>query len=404
MITQLVSWLAEGTLPAFTAAVAIAAFIPAFLFCVNLRRYRRPSHTLAPDLPLVSVLIPARDEERSIAAAMQSVLASTGVRFELVVMDDGSTDGTREIVTALAEQTRGAARLALAPELPRGWNGKQHACWALAHEAQGELLCFLDADVRLEAAALSEMASELARRKIALLSGFPRQLTETWMEWLELPLIHFVLLGFLPMHKMRRTTRPAYAAGCGQFLLVERRSYFAAGGHAAIRETMHDGLRLPRLLRAHGFRTDLADLTALATCRMYTSAAGVWSGLAKNAVEGLGAPTRIVPITLLLLLGQVAPFVLLLWLLITRNVTSLHLTHRTMNQPSGLVAGALVLAILSAMLPRFLAAWRFRQPLRSAVLHPVGILVLLSIQWYALIRRAFGGAVTWKTRAYAGGS
>ena len=400
----MIPYLSGGLLPAVTAAAAIAAFIPAFLFCVNLRRYCRPPHTLAAGLPLVSVLIPARDEELSIAAAMRSVLASTGVRFELIVMDDGSTDRTREIITALAAASNGIARLALAPPLPRGWNGKQHACWALAHEARGDLLCFLDADVRLEPTALAEMASELTRRDVALISGFPRQLTRTWMEWLELPLIHFVLLGFLPLRKMRETTHPAYAAGCGQFLLVRRESYFAAGGHAAIRETMHDGLRLPKLLRAHGHRTDLADLTELATCRMYTSAAGVWSGLAKNATEGLAAPARIVPITLLLLLGQVAPFALLAWLLLTRNLTPLHLTHRAMDQPSGLVAGALALAILSAMLPRFLACWRFCQPLRSALLHPLGILVLLAIQWYALLRRIFGGPVTWKTRAYAADS
>ncbi len=396
--------LSEAVLPALAAAVAVAASVPALLFVVNLGRYRRPSTELQHDLPLVSVLIPARDEEGSIDAAMRSVLASTGVPFELVVMDDGSTDRTREIVSTIAAESSGTVRLALAPPLPRGWNGKQHACWALAHAAHGDLLCFLDADVRLEPTALAAMSSQLVRRRVALISGFPRQLTGTWMEALVLPLIHFVLLSFLPLGKMRKGTRPAYAAGCGQFLLVRRERYFNAGGHSAIRETMHDGLRLPKLLRAHGDRTDLADLTHLATCRMYTSAAAVWSGLAKNATEGLAAPARIVPITLLLLLGQIAPFVLLAWLLITRNGSVLHLTHRAMNQPSGLIVGALTLALLSATLPRFLAAWRFRQSVLSAWLHPAGILVLLVIQWYALTRRVLGAPVTWKTRAYVSGS
>ncbi len=97
-------------------------------------------------------------------------------------------------------------------------------------------------------------------------------------------------------------------------MMVRSQDYFACGGHSAIKLTMHDGLRLPRLFREAGFRTDLADLTSLATCRMYTSAAQVWSGLAKNATEGLGAPSRIVPISLLLFLGQVVPFLLLIWL------------------------------------------------------------------------------------------
>ena len=152
-----------------------------------------------------------------------------------------------------------------------------------------------------------------------LVSGFPRQATETWMEWMLLPLIHFVLLGFLPLDRMRKGTDPAFAAGCGQFLMVTREAYVASGGHAEIRATMHDGLLLPRLLRQKGFRTDLADLTGLATCRMYRSAGEVWRGLAKNATEGIAAPARILPISALLFLGQVAPFLLLAWLLFSNS-------------------------------------------------------------------------------------
>lgn len=366
----------------------LCAVVPAGMFVANLRAYREPDEADDTERPpAISVLIPARDEERSIAAAVEHVLRNRGVTFEVVVMDDASTDRTAEVVLALAAQDA-RVRLEQAPALPRGWNGKQHACWALAHTARNPLLCFVDADVRLEPETLMRMATFLERSKSALVSGFPRQVTKTTMEWLLLPLIHFVLLGFLPIRRMRAGTDPGFAAGCGQFLMVRRDSYFQAGGHAAIRETMHDGLRLPRLLRQHGERTDLADLTRLATCRMYMTAKQVWHGLAKNATEGLAAPSRIVPITLLLLLGQVVPFVLLLSLLFlqawARPVFPL------------LVATAVV----GALLPRFLAARRFRQALPSAFLHPVGILVLLAIQWFALVRKLRGGAVSWRSRAY----
>ncbi len=375
----------------FALAVAsmIAALAPAVLFCANLRKYLPP---LAPSPAApparVSVLIPARDEELSIEAAVRSVLASSGAAIEVIVMNDASTDRTADLVEALrAEDSR--VHLRDAPPLPGGWNGKQHACWALAHAAQNDLLCFLDADVRLEPEAIRHMAAFLENSNAALVSGFPRQITTTPLEWLLLPLIHFVLLGFLPLRRMRAGTDPSLAAGCGQFLMVTREAYFAAGGHAAIRETMHDGLRLPRLLRQHGHRTDLADLTALARCRMYTTAAQVWQGLAKNAIEGLGAPARIVPITALLLLGQVVPFALAGWLL---------LTHKPAK--TGILVCTIV-AVLAAWLPRCLAAARFRQPLQSALLHPVGIVLLLAIQWYALARKLLGGTVSWRNRAYA---
>lgn len=375
-------------LDALALAVMLCALSPAVLFCVNLRRYLPPPPARTA-LPPVSVLIPARNEERSIRAAVESVLASTGIDFEIVVLDDASTDRTSAIVTESIAAANGRLRLAQAPPLPPGWNGKQHACWSLAHLAQNDTLCFIDADVRLAPDALARMATFLLESQSALVSGFPRQITVTSLEWLLLPLIHFVLLGFLPISEMRKRTDPSLAAGCGQFLMASRSPYFAAGGHAEIRETMHDGLRLPKLLRQHGFRTDLADITHLARCRMYTAAAEVWQGLAKNATEGIAAPARILPISILLILGQVMPFILAGVLL---------LGHR--GSPAE-IAYVLV-AVIGAWTPRLLAVFRFQQPLQSAILHPVGILALLAIQWYALARKIAGGAVSWKERSYAG--
>ena len=125
-------------------AAVLCALAPAVLFVVNLWQYRRPAGGDFA-LPAVSVLIPARDEEEAIGAAVRSVLGSVGVAVEVVVMDDHSTDGTAGVVRGLLD---GRVRLEQAPGLPTGWNGKQHACWALAHAAQHDVLCFVDADVQ----------------------------------------------------------------------------------------------------------------------------------------------------------------------------------------------------------------------------------------------------------------
>ena len=374
-------------LTALVIASAVCAVVPAVLFCVNLQLYREPGPAGTTALPALSVLIPARDEEAGIEAAVTSVLQSVGVEFEIVVMDDSSVDRTAAIVERMAVSNP-RVRLERASPLPAGWNGKQHACWMLAHAARHNTLCFVDADVRLAPEALARMSAFRVRQQAALVSGFPKQITETCMEWLLLPLIHFILLGFLPIARMRRGTDPAFAAGCGQFIMVERDAYFAAGGHAAIRTTMHDGLLLPRLLRSAGYRTDLADLTTLASCRMYTNARQVWHGLAKNATEGLGAPKRIVPISLLLALGQVMPTVLLvcLW---------------PLGAHSAAVCLCFALALIASWLPRALAIHRFRQDWRGALLHPLGALLLIALQWYALIGRCAGRSVRWKQRSYA---
>ncbi len=301
-----------------TSLLALLAFatlmlaVPsALLMRENLRRFLPPAGTsVAARRPAVSVLIPARNEADVIAASVSAALANRGVELEVIVLDDRSEDATAGIVWELARRDD-RVRLVRGPELPPGWCGKQHACWVLAHEARYPVLVFVDADVRLAPDALRSMNGFLEDSGADLASGFPRQETVGLLEKLVIPLMHFVLLSFLPIDRMRRNPDPVYAAGCGQLFITRRDAYDRAGGHAAIRATLHDGLKLPRAYRLTGLRTDLFDATDLAVCRMYRSPAAVWNGLAKNAGEGIGSPRLIVPATIVLLGGQVLPVVLM---------------------------------------------------------------------------------------------
>ena len=374
------------------------ALIPALLVARNLRLYRPPhgSWDDAPlgfdEVPRVSVLIPARNEADKIARTVQAVRANRGVDMEILVMDDASEDETARIVEELARQDP-RIRLLEAPALPSGWCGKQHACWRLAEHARYPLLLFLDADVTLSPHALVAMAEEIRRpgpdgRETGLLSGIPLQLTGSPLERLLIPLIHFVLLGFLPIGRMRSSASPAYAAGCGQLMLADRDAYFAAGGHRVIRATRHDGIRLPRALREAGRKSDLFDATGLATCRMYRNSAEVWNGLAKNATEGMAGPRAIVPWTLLLIGGQVVPPVLL--------------AAGLLGLVPSLAAQLAGLAWMLGTATRFRLAFRFHQSLLGAWLHPVGVSVLVAIQWVALARAIVGRPVAWKGRTDEG--
>lgn len=370
------------------AAVALVlAAIPALLFRVNLHRYRPPPPACAlgkdGTVLAISVLIPARNEERAIGTAVEAVLASQGVEFEVLVLDDNSEDATPDIVSAIASRDP-RVRLLRGQPLPAGWCGKQYACSLLAQAARHPLLVFLDADVRLAPDGLARMAAFMEESRADLASGNPLQETGTLVEKLVISLIHFVLLGFLPLARMRRSRHPAYAAGCGQFFLARRSAYQAAGGHAAIQASLHDGITLPRAFRAAGFRTDLCDMTDVATCRMYRTAGDVWRGLAKNATEGLASPGMILPATTILLGGQVLPFLLLAvvaWL-------------------PPLAVCLTLLAAVAAYYPRIAAAKRFRQTWQGAFLHPVGILIFVAIQWHAFIRGARRLPAGWKGREY----
>lgn len=361
-----------------------AAAVPAMLFLRNLPLFHQPgAAVLAGDGAAVSVCIPARNEEAVIARVIESVLQSNWPNFELLVLDDNSTDATAAIVESfVARDSR--VKFHAAPALPPGWCGKQHACWVLAGLAKHEVLLFLDADEWVEPQAIGRIVNYLQASPAGLISGFPRQKTVTLMEKLVLPLIQFVLLGFLPLHKMRQSVSPAYAAGCGQLFAAKRQAYFASGGHQAIKASRHDGLKLPRAFRRAGVMTDVFDASQLVTCRMYLSGGEVFTGLAKNAVEAMAAPRLIVPATLILLLGQVAPFVLL--------PTSLAMCDLW----AGVIAAA---AVVLAWLPRWVGVRRFGQSALGALLHPLGITLLLMIQWYALVRHVVGRPVPWKGRS-----
>ncbi|HLH02089.1 MAG TPA: glycosyltransferase family 2 protein [Bryobacteraceae bacterium] len=367
-----------------TASALVLALIPAVLFLRNLRLYRTPEPSA--ERTAVSLLIPARNEERSIGECLRAALRSENVNLEVLVLDDHSTDRTSEIVEQIAREDA-RVKLIPGPALPAGWCGKQFACSVLAKEATTPLLCFLDADVQLETEGLSRLVEGMRASRAALMSGFPRQITISPLEQLLLPLVHFILLGFLPLNRMRQSLEPALGAGCGQLFLAQREAYDAVGGHGAIRSSRHDGLTLPRAFRRGGFATDLCDATHIARCRMYRSNRECFSGLLKNATEGMAHPKRIVPFTVLLLGGQVLPAILVLYLAVTsRSVLCL-----------AIAAAVLVLAYL----PRLVAVFRFEQPAPAALFHPVSILLLLAIQWLALARSALGVSETWKGRSYS---
>ena len=377
---------------ALIVACLILALVPAVLFGTNLAAYRRlpeAAHDAEPEP--ISVLIPARNEEEVLGPALESVLASYGCPFEVIVLDDRSEDRTAEVASRIAAGDD-RVRVVEGEEPPPDWCGKQHACWRLAQEARCELFLFLDADVRLAPDALVRISRFMSESGVDLASGVPRQVTVGLMERMLIPLIHFILLGFLPISSMRRTSLPSLSAGCGQLFVARRSSYFRAGGHAAIRASRHDGIKLPRVFRSRGFRNDLFDPTDLASCRMYRSPGEVWRGLAKNADEALAAPGLIAPMSTMLLGGQVLPFLFVL--------AAASSWPRPWTGPE-LAASAVALGL--AWSSRWAAVVRFRQSAVGALLHPIGVALLVAVQWWAFVGNLLGRPRRWKGRTYPAG-
>ena len=374
---------------AFAASACVSVmFLVNFLFFR--KAVRSPKSTgIATTSPIdsynVSVLIPARNEALRIGPLLDSVLASEGVSCDLCVLDDESQDGTDAIVEAYSKKHPNV-RLLKGTPVPAGWSGKQFACYQLTQQAKYEELVFLDADVALTKDALRRAIMQRQRTRADLLSGFPRQRVITIGEQLLIPLIHVILLCFLPFALMRWTRMTGAAAGCGQFFLTTKQAYEQSGGHGAIRQSLHDGIMLPRAYRMAGLRTDLFDASDVAHCRMYTSFPETWSGLMKNANEGFAKMPLLPVMTVLMLLAFVAP-------LLSAVALSMNLISEDFAIP-------IIAAFLLSYLPRVLCCLKFDRAWLACVLNPVSIVLFLTIQWIALIRKSQGKGVKWRQRSY----
>ena len=361
----------------------VFAAIPAALTWQNLKIFCTSPQAECSEP--VSVLVPARNEEQVLDGFIRNILASQGVQLELVVLDDASTDSTAQRVSQWSDRDP-RVRLVHGKKLPQGWCGKQHACYQLAESARFDTLLFLDADVTVQPDAIARSVAFLNRSKVDLGSGFPHQETPTVAGWLLLPLIHFVLLGYLPLSRSRLSNDPSLAAGCGQLFITTRLAYDKAGGHAVIKSSLHDGIMLPRAFRKAGLRTDIFDASDIASCRMYETNRDVLQGITKNATEGIGAPRTIVPFTILLGGGVVAPALLLICILSGTSQSWIAMT--------GISFG-----LALNYFPRLITLNRFKQSAGSVFFHPLAVGIFLAVQWFALGRRLLGIKTSWKGRS-----
>ncbi|MFG1917706.1 glycosyltransferase [Micromonospora sp. NPDC048898] len=257
----------------------------------------------------VTVLLPLRDEANRVTPCLRALLAQRGVPgLRVVVLDDGSTDGTAGVVRAVAgDDHRVTLHTGVAP--PPGWLGKPHACWQLATRADPDAtaLVFVDADVVLAPHAVAAAVTELRAARVTLLSPYPRIVVATAADRLVQPLLQWLWLTFLPLRAMERSPRPSLAAAGGQFLVVDRAGYTAAGGHAAVADKILEDVELARAVKRAGGRIALADGSRLATCRMYDDWPQLRDGYSKSLWASFGHPGAAAVVVALLLLLYTAP-------------------------------------------------------------------------------------------------
>ncbi|HEY5038370.1 MAG TPA: glycosyltransferase [bacterium] len=322
--------------------------------------------------PLVSVCIPARNEETRIQPCLESFLKQDYPCYEVLVLDDQSTDRTFKLLKEYSDKSNCFKALRGKP-LPRGWVGKPWACHQLSLKARGEWFFFTDADTWHSPDMLKRSVQAAEQEKADLLSCFTRQETKTWLEYLIIPVMVYCLIAFLPVRRVltRNSFFSKFAGAGGQFLFFKRQAYKAIGGHVAVKNEIVEDLKIGNKLVQNGFRLVFLNGADITFCRMYHRAREVWEGFSKNFFPAFGFSVgRAVASYSFLLAVTFLPFILLFFA-----------TPWTL-----LFNSALALALLQIFL-RLNQAWHYGLPVLSCFLHPLGNLLFVliglnSMRWY----------------------
>lgn len=356
--------------------VTLALIVMALTAIVNALVFPRLRAQSAPTpYPRISLLIPARNEATVIGQTVCHLLRQSYPDFEIVVLDDHSTDGTAEAVR-LAGQGDPRLRVLAGQPLPPGWLGKNWACHQLAAAASGEWLVFTDADVRWMPGALAAAAGMMQFSGADLLTVWPTQQVESWGERLVVPLMALAIVGYLPLPLVHHTPWRFFAAANGQCMVFRRGAYERVGGHEAVKGQIVEDVALARRAKARGLRLRMADGAGLIVCRMYQGWPSVRDGFAKNILAGHGDS---VPFLMLSGVFHWLVFVFpWLWLLGGR--------------PAALLLVSLGVAV------RAVTAAVTRQRVADAVLMPISVLLMTVIAAHAVWWRWRFGGVRWKGR------
>lgn len=324
----------------------------------------------------VSVLIPARNEVLNIEACVRA--AAAWVPGEIVVCDDGSTDGTGDVLRRLQAELPILRVIGGDSPLPPGWTGKPWACQRLFDAAHGDSCFFVDADVVVDEFALDRVASIVGDLGADVVTAVPRQIMGGPFEQLVMPLLHLTYVAWLPLVLIWRARDPRFLAANGQLLWLRKETLRDLGGFAAVKNDLVDDMALCRRAKQAGRRVVFADGSDLGRCRMYRSAREVVDGFSKNLHEGVGSSVGVFFVAVLYAAAFVVPALLLPFLPVL----------------------PVVVAVAAGLALRLLLVLRFGHPLWSALVFPVGVVAFLAIAANS-VRWSWRGRIAWKGRVYA---
>lgn len=340
---------------------------------------------------LVSVCIPARNEEEVIERCITSILKQDYSFFEVLVLDDNSTDKTPDIISGISSFVSNLSHLKGTPK-PEGWLGKPWACHQLAEAAKGDILVFVDADVWLEKNAISKAVKALEEKDIVTV--WPQQKLSSFWENLVVPLVYFSLYTLLPAKYVERNPKwmpsflssrlnEKFAAACGQFIAFNKNAYHEIGGHQEVKSEVVEDVEISRIAKKKGLSLQMFDGIQTVYCKMYSSHKEIWNGFKKNFLAGFGNLFEFYFMWVLHFIVFIFP-----WFTLIHGFTSSNTNLIVLS----------IIVIASYNLQRTILNFRYGWSITIGFLHPFSVLWFHVLALVSVANRATGKKAMWKGR------
>ena len=348
-------------------------------------RFKLPQYILDKN-PLISILIPARNEEEDIRRCLISLTKQDYSNIEILVLDDNSNDNTAKIVTELSKKDR-RIKLYNGGLLKKGWLGKSYACYQLSKYARGDYLIFTDADTLHFPSSISGAVASLLRYKLDSLSVFPKQIMVTLHERMMVPFGHYIILCLMPLYLMRKAKSALFCTAIGQFMLFKKDIYKKIGGHKSIRSEVLEDIKISKRVKKFGYKFMIFDGRSNVYCRMYRNFKEMVKGYSKVLFAVFDYKIYIISIAIILISAIfLFPFLILpLGVLFDWPLVLMEL---------------LILQITIILITKIILSIRFKCKAIDIIFHPVAMVYLIAIAINSILSVRIGAGVYWKGRIY----
>jgi chlorobactene glucosyltransferase len=371
----------------FALSVVLINFIVNNILFKNIRNFKLPVDILNSP-PLVSVLIPARNEEKNIRRILNSMLKQDYRNLEILVLDDNSTDATGDIVEEFVKKD-GRIKLIKGAPLPAGWKGKCFACHQLSKIAKGSYFVFTDADTLHYPNSISGSLAALLKNNLDVTSIYPRQIAVTFSERMSVRFINFIILSFMPLILVKHSKAPFFSTAIGQFFLFKREAYEKTGGFEFVKDEILEDINISKQVKRCGLKIMIYDGSDSIFCRMFTNLPDVIKGFSRfiYAAFDCNFLMEFIAVSFIELI-YLGPFILL------------PIGIFILDWPAKIIALNIIQMFLIFTI-KFILAIRFKERILDVFFTPVSLafVYLLAINSYR--QSKFGKGVDWKDRVYS---